>query len=245
MISTYVIDDELNCTEVLCVLLKRYCPDISIDGVFNDPEEALLRIKSEPPQLVFIDIEMPRLNSFDLLQQCLPLKFKVVFTTGYDQYAVRAIKFNALDYLLKPIDKDELIAAVEKVKLSAIPAIQQITSSQYHRFIDKPERLAIAVGQELVMIEVIEIIYFESDGSYVTIYLTGQNKPILVTKSLREFEEILNNDQFYRVHNSYLINLKYLKKILRNDSEIIMSNEKILPIARSKKQDLLSRITRM
>ena len=245
MISTYVIDDEVNCTEVLSVLLQRYCPEIRIDGVFNDPEEALMKIKSEPPQLVFIDIEMPRLNSFDLLQQCLPLRFKVVFTTGYDQYAVRAIKFNALDYLLKPIDKDELIAAVERVKNSNIPDIHQITSSHYHRSTDKPERLAIAVGQELVLIEVNEILYFESDGSYVSIYQKEQSKPLLVTKSLREFEEILNNDQFYRVHNSYLINLKYLKKILRNDSEIVMSNEKILPIARSKKQDLLSKITKL
>lgn len=245
MISTYVIDDEVNCTEVLCVLLRRYCPDIRIDGVFNDPEEALMRIKTEPPQLLFIDIEMPRLNSFDLLQQCLPLQFKVVFTTGYDQYAVRAIKFNALDYLLKPIDKDELIIAVQKVKESTIPDIHQINSSLYHKSTEKPERLAIAAGQELILIEVNEIIYFESDGSYVSIYLKGENKPILVTKSLREFEEIINNEQFYRVHNSYLINLKFLKKILRNDSEIVMFNEKVLPIARSKKQDLLSKITRM
>lgn len=234
MISTYLLDDEFNCTEVLSVLLKRYCPEISIDGVFNDPEEALEHIKKKPPQLLFVDIEMPRLNSFDLLTQLLPLNFKVIFTTGYDQYAVRAIKFNALDYLLKPIDKDELIAAVEKAQRSTFPDANQINSSIYHKAKEKPERLAIAVGQELILIEVNEIIYYESDGSYVSIYLKDQLKPLLVTKSLREFEEIMNNDNFYRVHNSYLINLKFLKKILRNDSEIIMSNNKVLPISRSK-----------
>ena len=245
MISTYIIDDEVNCTEVLSVLLKRYCNDIRIDGVFNDPEEALERIKSHPPQLIFIDIEMPRLNSFDLLIQCLPLQFKVVFTTGYDQYAVRAIKFNALDYLLKPIDKDELIAAVEKMKSSEIPADSKINSTKFHKTELSPDRLAIAVGQELVIVNIHDIIYMESDGSYVSIFLTEEKKPILVTKSLREFEEIINNATFFRVHNSYLINLKFLKKILRNDAEVVMANNISIPISRNRKNELLARIVKI
>jgi len=245
MISTYLIDDEFNCTEVLSVLLSRYCPDISIDGIFNDPEDALEQIKLKPPQLIFVDIEMPRLNSFDMLTQLLPLNFKVIFTTGYDQYAVRAIKFNALDYLLKPIDKDELIAAVEKVKLSGFPDNNQITSTKFHKSTVSADRLAITVGHELVIVNVNDIIYMESDGSYVSIFLTDGNKPMLVTKSLREFEEIINNDNFFRVHNSYLINLKFLKKILRNDAEVIMMNNKSIPISRTRKNELLARIVKI
>jgi two-component system LytT family response regulator len=117
--TTYLIDDEPYCTDVLRVLLEKYCPNITISGIFNDAELALEAIQQQPPQLIFLDIEMPMLNGFDLLRRCEGLPFKVIFTTAYDQYAVKAFKFNALDYLLKPIDKDELAIAVQKAEQSA------------------------------------------------------------------------------------------------------------------------------
>jgi two-component system, LytTR family, response regulator len=246
MISTILIDDERNCTDLLRVMLERYCPDIAVTGVFNDPELALAHIKAERPQLVFLDIEMPRLNGFDLLQACGTLDFKVVFTTAYDQYAVKAFKFNALDYLLKPIDKEELIHAVEKIKRASAPTSARVEAVRLLRDNPIPDRIALPVGQELVFVDVPEILYCESDGSYVSVFLQHQTKPILLSKSLREFEELLNNPTFFRAHNSYLVNLKQVQKIVRTDGgEIVMRNGKSLPVARAKKAELLGMIAKL
>ncbi len=246
MISTILIDDERNCTDLLRVMLEKYCPGITVTGVFNDPELALLHIKAERPQLVFLDIEMPRLNGFDLLQACGTLDFKVVFTTAYDQYAVKAFKFNALDYLLKPIDKEELIQAVDKVMRASAPAAERIEAARMLRETPMPERIALPVGQELVFVEVAEILYCESDGSYVSVFMQHLSKPILLSKSLREFEELLNNPAFFRAHNSFLVNLKQVQKIVRTDGgEIVMRNGKSLPVARAKKAELLGIIAKL
>ena len=246
MISTILIDDERNCTDLLRVMLEKYCPGITVTAVFNDPELALAHIKAERPQLVFLDIEMPRLNGFDLLRACGTLDFKVVFTTAYDQYAVKAFKFNALDYLLKPIDKEELILAVDKVLRASAPAVERIEAARLLRETPMPERIALPVGQELVFVEVAEILYCESDGSYVSVFMQHQARPILLSKSLREFEELLNNPAFFRAHNSFLVNLKQVQKIVRTDGgEIVMRNGKSLPVARAKKAELLGMIAKL
>jgi two-component system, LytTR family, response regulator len=246
MIQTFLIDDERNCTDLLRVMLEKYCPQIAVCGIYYDPEEALAQLKAQPPQLVFLDIEMPRLNGFDLLQACGGLGFRVVFTTAYDQYAVRAFKFNALDYLLKPIDKQELIAAVDKVMRTSAPDEARVEAARLMRESPMPERIALPVGQELVFVEVAEILFCESDGSYVSVYLQGQVKPILLSKSLREFEELLNNPAFFRAHNSFLVNLKQVQKIVRTDGgEIVMRNGKSLPVARAKKAELLGMIAKL
>ncbi len=246
MLKTYLLDDEPNCTDVLQVLLKKYCPDVQVAGIFNDPEMALEAIRRERPQLLFLDIEMPMLNGFDLLRRCEPLDFKVIFTTAYDQYAVKAFKFNALDYLLKPIDKDELILAVKKAQQAASPSSIQLETVQYLKNNPMPERIALPVGQELLLVEVADIQYFESEGSYVSVFLKEQNKPVVLSKSLREFEELLNNPGFFRAHNSYLINLKYVKKIVRTDGgEIVMGNGRSLPVARTKKAELMGLIAKV
>ncbi|MCF8247887.1 MAG: LytTR family DNA-binding domain-containing protein [Saprospiraceae bacterium] len=244
--KTYLLDDESNCTDVLQVLLGKYCPDVQIKGIFNDPELALEAILRERPDLLFLDIEMPMLNGFELLRRCESLEFKVIFTTAYDQYAVKAFKFNALDYLLKPVDKDELIAAVGKAKLNASPTAAQLSSVQYLRNNPTPERIALPVGQELLLVEVIDIQYVESEGSYVSVFLKGQNKPVVLSKSLREFEELLNNPAFFRAHNSYLIHLKHIKKIMRTDAgEVVMENGRSLPVARAKKAELMGLIAKV
>jgi two-component system, LytTR family, response regulator len=246
MITTFLIDDEPNCTDVLRVLLAKHCPDIQLTGVYNDAEQALKAIQAERPQLVFLDIEMPVLNGFDLLTACAPLDFRVVFTTAYDQYAVRAFKFNALDYLLKPVERDELIAAVDKVKRAGIPSAQHLDAVRLLREQPVPTRIALPVGQELLLVDVSTIIYCESDGSYVSVFLTGQPKPVLLSKSLREIEELLNNPSFFRAHNSFLVHLQHVQKIFRADGGgIVMANGASLPVARAKKADLLALIAKL
>ena len=244
--NTFLIDDEPNCTDVLQVLLTKYCSEIEIQGVFNDAELALEAIRRERPQLIFLDIEMPMLNGFELLRRCEPLDFKVIFTTAYDQYAIKAIKFNALDYLLKPVDKAELMAAVTKARQNASQSLARLDAVQYLKNNPVPERIALPVGQELLMVEVADIQYVASDGAYVSVFLRDQNKPVLLSKSLREFEELLNNPGFFRAHNSYLVNLKFIKKIMRNEGgEIVMANGCSLPVARAKKSDLLALIAKV
>lgn len=244
--TAYLIDDEPNCTDVLQVLLAKHCPEVQISGIFNDPELALEAIQREHPALLFLDIEMPMLNGFELLKRCEPLDFKVVFTTAYDQYAVKAFKFNALDYLLKPVDKDELIAAVRKAQQNAGPTLAQLNAAQYVKNNPMPQRIALPVGQELLLVEVADIQYFESDGSYVSVFLKEAQKPIVLSKSLREFEELLNNPAFFRSHNSYLVHLKHIRKIVRTDGgEIVMANGRSLPVARSKKVELLGLIAKV
>jgi two-component system LytT family response regulator len=244
--TTYLIDDEPYCTDVLRVLLEKYCPTITISGIFNDAELALEAIHQQPPQLIFLDIEMPMLNGFELLRRCEGLPFKVIFTTAYDQYAVKAFKFNALDYLLKPIDKDELAIAVQKAEQSATPNTAQLAAVEYLKNNPVPERIALPVGQELLLVSVDDIQYCASEGAYVSVFLKGQSKPIVLSKSLREFEELLNNPAFFRAHNSYLVHLKHIAKIIRSDSgEIIMANGHSIPVARAKKPELMRLIVKM
>jgi len=246
MLKTYLIDDESYCTDVLRVLLEKYCPGVQISGIFNDAEVALEAIQNTRPDLVFLDIEMPALNGFDLLRQCAPVDFKLIFTTAYDQYAVKAFKFNALDYLLKPVDREELVRAVEKAKYSAPPQAAQLEAVQYLRNSPVPERIALPVGAELLFVETADILFCESDGSYVSFHLSAQPKPVIVSKSLREVEELLNNPLFFRAHNSFLINLKHIEKIVRTDGgEIVMRNKRSLPVSRAKKAELMQVIAKL
>jgi two-component system LytT family response regulator len=245
-LRTFLIDDEPNCTDVLRVMLEKHCPEVQVIGVYNQPERALASIRTEKPQLVFLDIEMPMLNGFDLLRALEPLDFKVVFTTAYDQYAVRAFKFNALDYLLKPVEREELIQAVAKVQKASSPSAIALDSVRQLKDHPVPDRIALPVGQELLMVDVPSILYCESDGSYVSVFLQGTSKPVLLSKSLREIEELLNNPAFFRSHNSYLVNLRHVQKILRADGGgIIMANGFAVPVARAKKADLLTLIAKL
>lgn len=246
MLKTYLIDDEPYCTDVLRLLLEKHCPEIQVTGVFNDAEAALEAIRNIPPDLVFLDIEMPLLNGFDLLRQCDPITFKLIFTTAYDQYAVKAFKFNALDYLLKPIDRDELIRAAEKAQSAPLLLQAQVEAVQYLKTNPVPDRIALPVGSELLFVETGDILFCESDGSYVSFHLATRSKPVIVSKSLREVEELLNNPLFFRSHNSYLVNLKHIEKIVRTDGgEIVMRNKRSLPVSRSKKAELMQVIAKL
>lgn len=246
MLKTFLIDDESYCTDVLRVLLQKHCPDVAISGIFNDAEAALQAIQQDQPALVFLDIEMPVLNGFDLLRQCGEINFKLIFTTAYDQYAVKAFKFNALDYLLKPIDREELVLAVAKARQAPVIKAAQLEAAQYIKDTPVPERIALPIGSELLFVETADIMFCESDGSYVSFHLANRAKPLLVSRSLREVEELLNNPLFFRAHNSFLINLKHIQKIVRADGgEIVMRNNRSLPVSRSKKATLMQVIAKL
>ncbi|MCB0571188.1 MAG: response regulator transcription factor [Phaeodactylibacter sp.] len=242
-----IVDDELYCTELLSALLAKHCPEVEVLAEYNDPQMAAEAIIREPPDLLFLDIEMPRLNGFDLLERVRPITFQVVFTTAYNQYALRAIKISALDYLLKPIDAEELAEAVIKARARLhAPDWNQFELMERSRQGDGPlQTIALSTLEGLHFVEVAEIIYCQSEGSYTQLhFLDGES--MLISKPIKDVTELLAPAGFLRVHNSYLINLSHIRKYIRGEGgEIVMKNGHHVPVARSKKAEFLERIAKL
>ncbi len=243
-----LVDDEPDCLEMLSILLTRYCPHVSILQQFSEPSLAVASIKDLKPDLVFLDVDMPVLTGFDVLDNCKDIPFGVIFTTGFNRYALKAIKYSAIDYLLKPVDKEELITAVQKAQHHP----PQYQSQQRGILLDYvnvnhslKEKIALPTSDGLIFIEIKDIVLCESEGNYTKIHLS-QGRATTFTKHLKDIEELLLGHSFYRIHHSYLINLKQVVQYIRTDGgEVKMSNGKLIPISRQKKQDLLDALSRL
>ena len=246
MISAIIIDDEPQCCQTLSTLLARYCPEIKIEGVFHSGAEALTAIKKDSPGIVFLDIEMPQMNGFELLEQLPEINFELIFTTSYDQYAVKAFHFSALDYLLKPIDRQELQKAVQKVILRQTPPLPQ----QIDILLKKLQQPATAIGkialptmEGLQMVAVDSVISCTAESNY-TIFLLKKQQKIVVSRILKEVEEMLEDHSFLRVHNSYIVNLNEIEKYVRGEGGyLIMSDGSSVDVSRSRKESLLKRLS--
>jgi two-component system, LytTR family, response regulator len=240
MIRTILIDDEPYCLELLAHLLKKHCPTIKVEAHFTDAAQALEYLRNNPePDLLFLDVEMPRINAFDLLNHLFPFQFKVIFTTAYDKYAIRAIKVQAQDYLLKPIDIEELKTAVRKVTQQQNLAETGLLDGALFSKKEPPAasvyRIGLSLSSGIDFIETHHILYCVSDGCYTELALQSGQKVIL-SKSLKELEHALPKEQFFRIHHSYLINLEHIRRYVRGTGgEVIMDNNRSLPVARSKK----------
>lgn len=236
------MDDEKHCRQVMETLLKKYCPEVNIMESCSDPVVALEVISKFNPDIVFLDIEMPGMSGFEWLNRCEQKNFEVIFTTAYNEYAIKAIKHNALDYLLKPVDKDELVSAIhrasaQKQVASSIRVDQLLDSLQIKQ---ATKRLAIPTLEGLTLINPDEILYVKSDGPYSHFYFTDKHK-MVISKTLKEAEEVLPQQDFFRIHHSYLVNMKYVLQYLRGEGgEVILSNGEHIPVARSRKQDFLA-----
>ncbi len=242
-----IIDDEIYCCEVLQLLLLKHCSEVTELKMFNNSSEGLAYIKANTPDILFLDIEMPILNGFDLLNELGEINFNVIFTTAYDKYAVRAFRFNAIDYLLKPIDKDELITAVRKIseKKPEHKRHGNEILKMKSAFQKNPDVIAISSMEGITFIEVKDIVYCESDGSY-TAFFFNDNRRIQTSKPIKDVEETLTESGFYRVHQSFLINMKHIRKYIRGDGgEVVMSNGKTINVSRQKKQEFLSFFSRI
>ena len=242
-----IVDDELYCTELLSALLSKHCPEVEVVAEFNDPQKAAAFIRQHPPDILFLDIEMPRLNGFDLLERVRPVTFQVVFTTAYNQYALRAIKISALDYLLKPIDIDELKVAVEKAQQQHTPQWGQFELMERVRSDEEqaPKTIALSTLEGLHFVEVADIVYCQSEGSYANLFFMD-GESMLLSKPIKDVGELLVPAGFLRVHNSYLINLSHIKKYIRGEGgEIIMKNGHRVPVSRSRKAEFLERIAKL
>lgn len=239
--TALIIDDEKNSREVLETMLRKYCPEITVLTSCGGAGEALDRIQKEKPDLLFLDIEMPGMNGFEMLEHLKEPGFELIFTTSYSEYAIKAIKHSALDYLLKPIDKEELIAAVQKAsrnKPSFSPSrIERLLELLENKKVSK--RFGVSTSEGLTILNAADIVYCESDGPYCKFYFAN-NKTLISSKTLKETEEVLQDCDFCRIHNSYLINMKFVDKYIRGEGgEVILTNGKKLPVSRAKKQDFL------
>jgi len=239
--TAVIIDDEVYCTDVISILMKKHCPEIQISAVFNYSHQALEYLKHHQPDIIFLDIEMPQMSGFELLHQLRDVSSRIVFTTAYEQYAIKAFKFNTVDYLLKPIDKDELIAAIKKTT----PALtsEKVTHLQYLSETPVPEKILLPIGNEIIFVQVRDIICCEADGSYCKIYCYEKQKPYLLSKTLRDIEDLLNNPKFFRPHTSWLIHDIFIHKIIKGEGmEIVLQGDIHVPVSRQKRQDVLDRL---
>ena len=245
MISAIIVDDEPYSCEALATLLERYCPEIKLLDICYSAADALKSIQEQRPQILFLDIEMPYMNGFEMLEKLPELNFKLIFTTSYDQYAIKAIRFSALDYLLKPVDKDELQKAVQKAITASDDPLPQQLEILLHK-LNHPKvvvnKIAIPTIEGLQMVPVESIIRCEADRNYTNLFLKNKGK-ITASRNLKDLEEMLEDYSFVRVHHSYLVNLNEVEKYIKGEGGyLIMSDKTAVDVSRSRKEILLKRL---
>jgi two-component system, LytTR family, response regulator len=235
-IRVVIIDDDEKSIESLQLLINDYCPTFNVVGTAFNVEEGAHQINLHHPDIVFLDVEMPDGTGFDLLKILKNRDFDVVFITAHNKYAINAIKHSALDYLLKPFDLKEFLATVEKINANG-----KNRSGNYDVLLENlnhqvPKKLVIASSKGYEYIPVETIIRLESERSYARIFLTN-GRVIMVSKCLNEYQNMLNADIFFRIHNSHLINLNHVLMYIRTDGGYVqMSDKSQIPISRSKKE---------
>jgi two-component system LytT family response regulator len=243
MIKAILIDDEQHCLDTLSLILKEYCPDVEVTDQCRSASKGLEAIEKNKPDLIFLDIEMPVMNAFEMLEQFSTIPFAIIFTTSYDQYAIKAIRFSALDYLLKPIDPKELIGAVKKVQDQRhLPMQEQIQmllkqiQGKEHSF----NKIAIPTSEGFELIPTDHVIFCEADDNYTHVYLKNKTK-IIACRTLKEMEEQLQDFPFFlRVHHSYLVNLNEILKYVRGEGGyLVMSDNSTVNVSRSRKEALM------
>lgn len=237
-----IIEDEIQAIKALKHELTTHCSGVNICGVAATFLEAKKLISKTNPELVFLDIQLKDCNGFDLLKRLDRNNFKVIFTTAYSQYALNAIKISALDYLLKPIDGKELAEAVNKAKQNTLESTQLKIKNLVENEVLNPlrKKIAIQTSKGVFLHELKSIVRLQSDGNYTVIFLTNEKK-LIVTKILKEFEESLNNLGFIRIHHSHIINLNYLESYMNSDGGyVILKNKTTLPVSKRKKSHLLT-----
>lgn len=246
-LKAILVDDESSGLRSLYEKLQRHCPHVEVLQLCDTAEKGIVAINSLEPDLVFLDIEMPVMNGFILLQNLHYKNFELIFVTAYDHYAIRAIRFSALDYLLKPVEVDELKMALEKA------VVKKQSSHSHNPRLDlllenlgaekkKFRRIAIPQRDGVQLVKIEEIIYLEASVNYTILHLNGGGK-IIASRNLKEYEELLPTEFFVRIHHSFIINVNYIEKYIRGEGgQVVLSNKTTLDVAKRKKQEFLRAI---
>jgi len=246
MLSAIIVDDEQHCIDRLSQLLSDYKDSIKLVASCHTVEDAKNKIESIDPDIVFLDVHLHEETGFDLLNKLQHINFEVVFTTAYDTYAVEAFRFSALDYLLKPVDKEEFQDTVLKIKeKEGLKDTSKKLEVLFHNFENKVGRLkkvAIPTLEGLILITVDDILRLQSDGNYTNIFLRSDKK-LTATKTLKYFEKMLGNDDFFRIHKSHFVNMSYVDKYIKGKGGyIVMSDGSNIDVAVRRKEELLKRL---
>ncbi len=247
-LRTVIIDDESDAVDFISSIVSEYCQDLEVIGKAGNVIQGINVIEENKPDLVFLDVEMPNGSGFDLLEHFPDKEFDVIFITAFNHYAIKAIKFSAVDYILKPININEFVEAVSRVIKKR--ALKQNHGNENFRILMEnlrtasPSRLAIPTSDGMEYLNPKDIIRIEADRSYSWFYLTGDRK-ILVSKHLKEFQELLSDRYFFRSHNSHLINMKFVRKFIRREGGYIeMTDGSLVPVSRNKKDIFIEHMSR-
>lgn len=247
MIQAIIVDDELGARESLSKMVEKNCKNIQVVAKADCMLAAYEAITKHQPDLVFLDIEMPNGNAFDLLEKFDKIDFDIIFTTAYDHYAIKGIKYSAIDYILKPIDPEELVLAVQRFEAKS--GQKNLLDKQFKALLSniKPEnklkKVGLPDGDGLIFINLSEIIRCDSDGNY-TFFILTSGKKIIASRTLGEYEQMFSEDNFFRVHRSHLINLQHVKKYIKGEGGyVIMSDNSQVEVSRRNKVDFLERLS--
>ncbi len=238
-LNVLIVDDERKSREALVKLLEEYCPEAQVVGMAANVKEAADSIAVKKPDIVFLDILMPGGNGFQLLEQFSPLPFNVIFTTSYHEYAIQAIRFAAIDYLLKPVLAEELKTAVNNAR-KRYPEQDHEKRMELLRknLSDGIGKIALPTLEGFHFISVDEIEFCEADNNYTHFYLADRNH-ILVSKTLKDAEALLTSRGFFRIHQSYLVNMKFIRKFIKGTSSLITTSGKELPVSIRRRDEFL------
>ena len=241
-LKAVLVDDEEHCIETLKWQLERHCPSVQVVKTFKSPVECLKFLMYNDIDLLFLDIEMPVLNGFDLLNALPKKDFALIFTTAYDEFAIKAIKQRAIDYLLKPIDRTELEKAVQLAVENKRDLELRLAELMKDMEMESIEKFAIPTREGVELVNTSEIVRCESDSNYTHIYLAN-GKKYMVSKTLKEIEEQLLNESFVRVHQSHLVNMSHVMKYIKGTSGYLILNDgSEVPVSRRKKNDFMEKI---
>lgn len=245
MIKAIIIDDELTAIKSLSWEIDNFCNGIEIIDSFTNPNEAISAINYLKPDCVFLDIEMPEMDGFQLLEKLQYRDFDLIITTAYDSYALKAFKESAIDYLLKPVDTDDLIKSVAKIKTNKTNnLLGKELIKIFESIAPKPSfnKISLILSGKTIFVNPNEILYCKSDGNYTEVYFISGKKEVL-SKKIKDVETMINNTLFFRVHNSYLVNINHVKEFVRSDGQyLILENGSSIPVSRSKKHTLLQHL---
>jgi len=237
-LRTVLIDDEPDSIKLMRINLERNFPEVSIVGTFTSSTQALEQLPALLPDLIFLDIEMPVINGFELLEQLPLLNFSVVFVTAYNQFAIKAFRFNALDYLVKPVAKDDLTEVLQKAKKNQHIHTDQLNVLQQQLRKGQITKIAIPGQSGISFVDIADIVYVEASGNYASLILTDKRK-LLVSKTLKDIQDVLEEQNFLRIHRQYIINLNQVKHFNRNEGLLTMTTSDVLPVSRSQKDALI------
>lgn len=247
MIRAIIIDDEAKARRIIEALLKEYCPDVEVVATAEDVPSGVIAINQHKPDVLFLDVEMPGYTGFQLLDFFKEVDFEIVFTTAHSDYAVQAFRVSAIDFLLKPIQISELTSSVEKVKAKKDSQTHERIAVLKENFKNNTiKKLALPVAEGLNFVDVDDISHLEADGAYTQFHFADGQK-IIVSKKIKEFEEALSlQNNFYRTHRSYIINLKKIKQYVKQEGGYVLLEREIqIPLARERKEEFLSVIERI